>query len=92
MDNKIRQETAIDPLALLLRPDIYVRLTLPNPAPDTLRTHAREAVKGLSVREREQALENVGNLVAFARALEHELRGTGGSGSPEAGATQVRAR
>ncbi|MCA1812114.1 MAG: hypothetical protein LC623_08910, partial [Halobacteriales archaeon] len=63
MDNKIRQETAIDPLALLLRPDIYVRLTLPDPAPETLRTHARAAVQGLNPREREQALQHVGNLV-----------------------------
>ncbi|MEA3204058.1 MAG: hypothetical protein QOI63_1738 [Thermoplasmata archaeon] len=92
MDTKTtRQESAIDPLALLLRSDIYVRLTLPDPAPESIRTHAREAVKGLTPREREQALEKVGNLVAFARALEHELRG---SSSPEASAgnPQVRVR
>lgn len=93
MDTTYRQEAAIDPLALVLRPDIYVRLTLPDPAPETLRAHARAAVQGLSPREREAALANVGNLVAYARALEHELRG-GEAGSPGAGsgAAQVRPR
>lgn len=86
---KTRQESAIDPLALLLRSDVYVRLTLPDPAPENLRTQARKAVEGLDARERKEALETVGNLVAFARALEHELR-TGPEAS--AGAAQVRAR
>jgi hypothetical protein len=89
MDTKTtRQESAIDPLALLLRSDIYIRLTLPDPAPEAIRAQAHEAVKGLSPREREQALAKVGNLVAFARALEHELRGA----TPEAGTPQVRTR
>ncbi|HEX2065690.1 MAG TPA: hypothetical protein VHI93_02660 [Candidatus Thermoplasmatota archaeon] len=87
MDPKHRQETAIDPLALVLRPDVYVRINLPYPAPETLRAHAREAVKGLNAREREQALESVGNLVTWARAVEQELRT-----APEQGAAQVRAR
>ncbi len=68
--------TAIDPLALILRSDIYVRLTLPDPPPpEVLRENIREAVKGMSPEERTRALSHVRSVVAYASAVEKELTG-----------------
>lgn len=70
----IERFMAIDPLALILRPDIYVRLHLPDPLPmDAVREQVQGAVRGLNANERKTALLRVRVLTAFAHALEREL-------------------
>ena len=68
--------TAIDPLALILRSDIYVRLTLPDPPPiEVLRENIREALKNMTTDERNRALVHVRAVQAYANAVERELSG-----------------
>jgi probable HAF family extracellular repeat protein len=67
-------EAAIDPLALILRNDIYVKLKLPNPPPDgVLHTTIERLVKGMSVKQREQALYQVKVFDRYLKQLEKEL-------------------
>jgi hypothetical protein len=62
--------TAIDPLALILRSDIYIILHLPDPPPpDVLRENVRAAVKGMTADERIQALARLRGLKTYAEAL-----------------------
>lgn len=68
--------TAIDPLALILRSDIYVRLTLPDPPPiEVLRENIREALKGMTPEERGRALTHVRTVINYAQTVERELAG-----------------
>jgi hypothetical protein len=61
----------IDPLALILRPDIYVRLHLPDPAPiEVLERDLQAAVKQMSKEEIGQTLERVRGLASFAKTAE----------------------
>jgi hypothetical protein len=61
---------AIDPLALLLSPSVYVRLTLPDPPPpEVLRTLIRE----MDATERRALQARVKTLGAFVKGLEKEL-------------------
>lgn len=65
---------AIDPLALILRSDIYVKLHLPDPPPDEkLRTQIREQVAQMSAREKRSALVSAERLAAYASAMKREL-------------------
>jgi hypothetical protein len=73
MANRIRA-VAIDPLALILRSDIYIKLHLPDPPPDeVLRSEIREAVSQMSAREKASALADVERLAVYASALKREL-------------------
>ena len=50
-------QLAIDPLALILEPQVYVKLTLPDPPPiEVWARDVRELVKGMSSAERKAAL------------------------------------
>ena len=82
-----RTFTAIDPLALVLSSAVYIRLTLPDPAPDDVKARARELVQRLNPAERRQAVENLRNLEVFTRAIEAEL-----NRNVEAERPQVHAR
>ncbi|HBL30594.1 MAG TPA: hypothetical protein DD490_27480 [Acidobacteria bacterium] len=65
---------AIDPLALLLSPSVYIRLTLPDPPPpDVLAPEIRALVRDMDAGERKAALARAKSLGAFAKALEKEL-------------------
>jgi hypothetical protein len=68
-------ELAIDPLALILRHDIYVRLTLPDPPPvEVIEAQIRQLVKTMSPNERKLALTQVKAFrTVYARILEREL-------------------
>jgi hypothetical protein len=68
------QYVAIDPLALLLRSDVYVRLHLPDPPPpDVWVAQIRGIIKTMSSAERRAASGRAKALVAFANVLEKEL-------------------
>jgi hypothetical protein len=70
---KIRA-VAVDPLALILRSDVYVRLHLPDPPPDeALRGEIRDAVAQMSKREMASALASVERLAVYTSALKREL-------------------
>lgn len=62
----IKQEMAIDPLALLLPNEIYVKLNLPRPQ-EIDEAKIKEHVEKLSVAERKVARDNVKALAAFAK-------------------------
>ena len=64
---------AIDPLALILSNDVFVRINLPRPPPDPVAL--RELVKSLDARERKVALERTRWLGEYAKALEKALGG-----------------
>jgi hypothetical protein len=67
---------AIDPMALLLREDIYVKLHLPYPPPgDVVGTEIREIVKTMQPEARKQALTRVKALGAYVNMLQKELAG-----------------
>ena len=63
---------AIDPLALLLRNDVYVRLTLPDPPPIDLR-QVRESLSKMTISEKQEALTRAKALTAYAAAMEKEI-------------------
>ena len=67
-------EVAIDPLALVLRNDIYVLLTLPDPAPiEVLERQMAEQVRGMSPVERKQALSRAETFQTYATAIKRAL-------------------
>ena len=66
---------AIDPLALILKGEAYIKLTLPDPPPPgVLRTEIREAVQAMSAAEKRSALAKVETLAVYVSALKTELR------------------
>jgi murein DD-endopeptidase MepM/ murein hydrolase activator NlpD len=66
-------EAAIDPLALILRGDIYIRLTLPDPPPE-LKTQIQAFVRTMTPEQRRRALGRLKNLEAYSNAMEDALR------------------
>lgn len=64
---------AIDPLALILSNEVYVKINLPRPPPDP--AALRELVKGLAAGEKKLALERARGLGEYAKALEKALGG-----------------
>lgn len=68
------REVAIDPMALVLSGQIYVRLTLPDPAPiEGMREEIRRMVHAMTPKERKSALAHASTLRTFAVALHDEL-------------------
>jgi ribosomal protein S30 len=70
----------VDPLALILRPEIYVILHLPDPPPD-LRARVQEVTREMSAKDRQQALGRVKNLAAYTNAVIKALSGMEGVSS-----------
>ena len=69
---------AIDPLALLLSPSVYIRLTLPDPPPIEVLTREIQAlVRDMDATEKKAALTRAKALGAFAKAMEKELGAKG---------------
>jgi len=67
-------EAAIDPLYLVLRNDVYVRLTLPDPPPpDVLREQVATQLAGLSVAQRRAVLANVKRVQTYVKAIQNEI-------------------
>jgi hypothetical protein len=67
-------EAAIDPLALILRGDVYVKLTLPDPPPDEiLRSQIEEMVQAMTQEDRKRALERVRAFKSYSTLLEEVL-------------------
>jgi hypothetical protein len=64
---------AIDPLAIILSNDLYVKINLPRPPPDL--AALRELVKGLTASEKKLALDRARGLGQYAKALETALGG-----------------
>jgi hypothetical protein len=64
---------AIDPLALILSNEVYVKINLPRPPPDL--AALRELVKGLDANEKKLALDRARGLEQYAKALEKVLGG-----------------
>jgi hypothetical protein len=70
---------AIDPLALILSNAAYVRLTLPDPAPDeVIFAQAKQVAAQLKGEERKNALARARMLGAYANAMEKALGGRKG--------------
>jgi len=64
-------ELAIDPLALILPPHVYIKLTLPDPPPIEVWTReVREVVRGMTAEERKVARARVRALGERFRVLE----------------------
>ena len=64
----------IDPLALILSGEVYVRLTLPDPPPiEIIRAYARGLARSGSAIEQRRALNRARVLLAYARTVEQEL-------------------
>jgi hypothetical protein len=77
----ISEYLAIDPLALILSNAAYVRLTLPDPAPDeVISAQMRQVAAQLKGDERKQALARARILGAYARGLEKALSSTSSKG------------
>ena len=67
-------EVAVDPLALILRGDIYVKLKLPNPPPiEVLKIQTVEMVRTMAPDERRQALAQVRAFKAYQEVVEQVL-------------------
>ena len=64
---------AIDPLALILSNEVYVKINLPRPPPDL--AALRALVKGLGASEKKLALARAKGLGEYAKALETALGG-----------------
>ena len=65
---------AIDPLALILSGEIYVKLTLPDPPPiEVLRAYVRSQARTSSAAEKRQALNRARALRTYVEAVEQEL-------------------
>lgn len=75
-----KEPVAIDPLALLLRSDIYVKLTLPDPPPPDV-AGIREVVAALDPEERKFALTRVKALKTTLGLFEKELAAKGKAAS-----------
>jgi hypothetical protein len=60
----------IDPMALILRGDIYVKIHLPRPVPTEV---LAEIAKGMNVTERKEALVRAKEVAEFANACVKEL-------------------
>jgi hypothetical protein len=74
----VNRYLTIDPLALLLRNDIYVRLHLPDPPPDEiLRETIREAARQMNAEERLRARAAAVSLGRLASAMQEELNSLG---------------
>jgi hypothetical protein len=74
----IPEYLAIDPLALILSNEVYVRLTLPDPPPDeVISAQMRQVAAQLKGDERKQALAKARILGAYARGMEKALSVTG---------------
>ena len=67
---------SIDPLALILRNDVYVLLTLPDPPPlEVIESQVRAMVKSMAPAERKSALSRANAFMAYVQALQRELEG-----------------
>ena len=76
LSNKGIYQLAIDPLALILRSDIYVLLTLPDPPPiEVLERQVQTMVKAMAPAERKRVLERAEALMVYVQALRRELQG-----------------
>jgi len=65
--------TAIDPLALILSNEVYVKINLPRPPPNS--AAIRELLRGLDASEKRLALERTRQLGEYVKALEKALGG-----------------
>jgi len=64
----------IDPLAMILRSDVYVRLHLPDPPPiEILEQEIQAAVQQMSHEQIGQTLERVRSLATFAQTAERVI-------------------
>jgi hypothetical protein len=61
---------AIDPLALILSPEIYVKLHLPDPPPE-FKTQVTEVAKKMTAADKKNALANAKFLKEVAEASIH---------------------
>ena len=65
---------SIDPLALILSPAVYVRLTLPDPPPDEImRRHIRDLAHSLGPEEKKYVHARAKALGTYAKVLVEEL-------------------
>jgi hypothetical protein len=69
----LHEREIIDWLALILKPEIYVILHLPDPPPEALRTIVQDAIKGMSGADRKQAFARVKNLAAYTNTVAQVL-------------------
>ena len=69
-----KKYVAIDPLALLLPTNIYVKINLPRP-PEKILAEARRAVKSMSAREKEAALAHAEYMIACGEAMQKAIKG-----------------
>lgn len=73
----ISEWRAIDPLALLLSGEVYVKLTLPDPPLiEVIRAQAHELARSASKAEKRRALNRVRAFRAYAQAVEQALGAT----------------
>ncbi len=71
-----RRWVAVDPLSLLLKGSVYVKLTLPDPPPfENFRREWRQAIRAMSREERAELRTRLRQYSKYLDAIEEELRG-----------------
>jgi hypothetical protein len=71
---RIDHTLAIDPLALILSNDVYVRLTLPDPPPiEVIQKFVRERIAGMSAQEFKRASARVKEMKALTDEMAKEF-------------------
>jgi|GEM_PF-4610883 len=76
MEIKTVNARMVDPLALILSGQAYVKLTLPDPPPpDLMRDDIRDAISRMKPAERQHALARVRALIDLGRAVETAIAG-----------------
>jgi hypothetical protein len=72
-EENVVQPVAIDPLALILSNEVYVKIHLPDPPPTPLAF--RDLVKGLSPSDRKLVHERARRLGEYVKSIESALGG-----------------
>ena len=73
-ERDIGEYRTIDPMALLLRGDIYVKLNLPYPlALEAVTVRVRKAAQGMSENQKTMALKHLSNLDMVSKVLKEAI-------------------
>lgn len=74
LGQKLGEYRSIDPLALVLRGDIYVKIHLPYPLPlERIAVRVRQAAEGMNANEKRRALKQLSNLDSVTRILRQAI-------------------
>jgi hypothetical protein len=76
-ESDAQHEVAIDPLALVLSSEVYIKLHLPDPPPvEALQAYVRERIESMTAKQKVQTRARVRALKAYAQAVDKEINPT----------------